>query len=148
MSNFKVGDFVRIRDDATNRQDKDYLSESLGEIGEIIEVTCVSGGYLNDGWLLSRFEKVEQIEEEPFEGDYIIVAIDDGAYAPAETPRVFDSEHQAMVVAEKMAKEYDAEFAVFKRVAVLSPEGAEFDEGDAVIVEGDLFDYYDVYEGD
>jgi hypothetical protein len=86
----------------------------------------------------SASRRSKQIEEEPFEGDYIIVVIDDGTYAPAETPRVFDSEHQALVVAEKMAKEYDAEFAVFKRVAVLSPEGAEFDEVDAVILhEGD-----------
>jgi hypothetical protein len=154
--NFNIGDTVRFADTEDNRNDAGYLgSYTIGDYAVITRYGQFPDIYYVDDCTAPfkgsfRFEKVEQIEEEPFEGDYIIVAIDDGTYAPAETPRVFDSEHQALVVAEKMAKEYDAEFAVFKRVAVLSPEGAEFDEADAVIggIDFDIVDGAIIWDND
>jgi hypothetical protein len=132
MSKFKIGDDVIFADNKINNDDEEYLLVDGFVIGDYATVTAVEGYFVYvDGegpYDPERFEAVEEVDDNT-DGDYIVAAIDEGAYAPAKTPKVLRSEEQAMKVAEKMAKKNDAEFAVFKRIAVLSPEGAEFDDG-------------------
>lgn len=132
MNPFKIGDEVRFADNAINRVNTGMLEADGFVIGDYATITFVDGYFVyvdnNGPYFPSRFELVDGNELFPStEGDYIVAVIDEGAYAPSRTPKVFRSEAQALKVAEKMSKKHDAEFAVFQRIAVATPEGLDID---------------------
>lgn len=127
MNPFKIGDQVRFADNEMNCETEPFLAPYV--IGDYVVVTDLVGNCVrvDGGRACYNSDRFDRVFFPSTEGDYIVAVIDEGAYAPARTPRVFRSEEQAFKVAEKMSKKHDAEFAVFQRIAVLSPEGVEID---------------------
>jgi hypothetical protein len=65
--------------------------------------------------------EVDYLNDPGPETDYIVAVIDEGAYAPAETPRVFRSWKAADRVAKNMAAKHGQPFAIFQQIGVVAP---------------------------
>ncbi|WP_316172997.1 hypothetical protein [Bradyrhizobium sp. SZCCHNRI2049] len=114
------GEYVMLRDTGRTRA-------KAGAIGKIVEKRYpffkiewqhdngLAEGQMDGNYRYDAFETMKQ----PDKGDYIIVLKKDDQYQPAERPRVYVTEAQAMAVASLMSKKHDGEFFVFKAVAAV-----------------------------
>lgn len=115
MNTIKTGDTVRVL------RSKAITSRLQSLIGKDVRVADVRGNYLLiDGMhggpiYYTRFEKVHGPEEIKI-GKYIISLEREGELLPAEKPRQYSSDAQALKVAEQMAAKHGGKFLIFKAI--------------------------------
>jgi hypothetical protein len=115
MNTIKAGDIVRVI------KAKAITSRLQALIGKDVRVADVRGNYLLiDGMhggpiYYTRFEKVAGADEIKI-GKYIISLERGGDLLPAEKPRTYSSDAQALKVAEQMAAKHGGKFLIFKAI--------------------------------
>jgi hypothetical protein len=129
LSNFTVGDRVELIADAFG---KTGMSAEAGAQAVVTgkdayfgwlrvqwdrNVNTKVGRQMDGNYFPASFKKIDPVAT----AEFIIAVKKNGKYEPAEQPRVYPSEAQAMAVAHNMATKYGDEFVVFKTLASVTP---------------------------
>ena len=129
LADFAIGDRVELISDAYGRT---HMSAEAGAQGIVKGKDAYFGwlrvewdrtvntkvkGQMDGNYNPASFKKIDAVAT----AEFIIAVKKNGKYEPAVTPRVYDTEAQAMAVAHNMASKYGDEFVVFKTLASVTP---------------------------